>query len=343
MSTINDILESHFGGKSGSSNGGETVAYCTKCRADTQHIILESYGEEIRRVQCSVCGDMHAFKPPRGGDDDNPEPLVATKKRGQRKVKWLEGISNADRGNAARYSPKTEFAVGQLVVHPHFGVGFVSDLTGDRKVEVMFRNDLARVLVHGRGENEEELRGDRVPEEEVGQLLGIEMGPSPEEIAEERERKLAAEEAEKQRIAEEKRLAAERERQAAIERREAERRAREEERERKRKEREEERERKRKEKEVERQRRAEERRLEQERRRAEAARKREEEKQRREEERERKRKEREEERERKRKEKEAERKRKAAEREKEKLAKQKEREKEKLAKECEKECLAKEK
>ena len=180
---MDQIFESHFGGNSGSSNGGETVGYCPKCRTDTQHIILESYGEEIRRVQCAVCGDTHAFKPPRGGDDDNPEPIVAKKRGAQRKMKWLEGVNSADRGNAARYAPKTLFAVGQLIVHPHFGVGFVADLTGDRKVEVMFRNDLARVLVHGRGQNDEELRGDRVPEEEVQQLLGIEMGPSPEAVS----------------------------------------------------------------------------------------------------------------------------------------------------------------
>src|SRR5688500_1038399 len=206
---MDQIFESHFGGNQGSSNGGETVAYCPKCRADTQHIILESYGDEVRRVQCAVCGDAHAYKPPRGGDDDNPEPLVA-KKRGQRKLEWLEGVNSIDHSTAVRYSPKAELSPQQIVVHPHFGVGFVSEIVGEQKVEVMFRNNLTRVLVHGRGETEDEKRGDRVGEEEVRQLLGLEMGPSPEEIAAERERKLAEEEAERQRLLEEKRLAAER-------------------------------------------------------------------------------------------------------------------------------------
>ena len=71
---MDQIFESHFGGNQ-SSNGGETEGYCPKCRADTTHVILESYGDEVRRVQCGVCGDIHSFKPPRGRDEESPEPL----------------------------------------------------------------------------------------------------------------------------------------------------------------------------------------------------------------------------------------------------------------------------
>nr|MCH9686240.1 hypothetical protein [Deltaproteobacteria bacterium] len=241
---MDQIFESHFGGNQSSSNGGEVEGYCPKCRADTQHIILESYGEEIRRVQCAVCGDTHAYKPPRGGDDDNPETVAAAKRRGLKKPDWLDAMNLFDHKTAVRYSPRTRVKESQIVVHPTFGVGYVSEIVGEQKVEVKFRNNLLRVLVHGRGTDEAQLQGDKVDEEEVKQLLGLEMGPSPEEIAAERERKLAEEETERQRVLEEKRQAAERERQAAAERREQERLRREQERERKRQEREEARERK---------------------------------------------------------------------------------------------------
>src|SRR5688572_28992108 len=283
---MDQIFESHFGGNQSSSNGGETDAYCPKCRADTQHIILESYADEIRRVQCAVCGDTHAYKPPRGGEDDNPEPLAATKRKGAKKLEWLEGMNTYDLGTAIRYTPKAELSIHQVVVHPTFGVGFVSDIAGEQKVEVMFRNNLPRVLVHGRGESEDDRAGERVGEEEVRQLLGLELGPSPEEIAAERERRLAEEEAERQREREEKRLAAERERAAAAERREEERRRREEEREMKRRERDEEREKNKQEREAERVRKAEERRLDAERKREDAQRARDDEKKKRDDERE---------------------------------------------------------
>jgi len=225
---MDQIFESHFGGNQ-SSNGGETEAYCPKCRADTTHVILESYGDEVRRVQCGVCGDIHSFKPPRGRDDESPEPLSVSKRKSMKKLSWLDGVHTYDVGAAVRYSPRTLLQPHQIVVHPTFGVGYVSELFGDNKAELIFRNDLARTLVHGRGETEDDRRGERVPSDEVRQLLGLEMGPSPEEIAAERERRQAEEDAEKRAAAEQRKI-------IEAQRREEERQRRESERDRKRKE-----------------------------------------------------------------------------------------------------------
>src|SRR5688572_30558344 len=219
---MDQIFESHFGGNQ-SSNGGETEGYCPKCRADTTHVILESYGDEVRRVQCGVCGDIHSFKPPRGRDEESPEPLSVSRRKSMKKLSWLDGVNQYDVEDAVRYSPKTQLQLHQIVVHPTFGVGFVSELMGDNKAELTFRNDLQRTLVHGRGETDDERRGERVPPEEVKNLLGLELGPSPEEIAAEREKRQAVEEAEAAKRKEEKRLAAEQARVAAAERREEER------------------------------------------------------------------------------------------------------------------------
>ena len=42
--------------------GGEIEAYCPspRCKADTTHTIISMYEDEVRRVQCVVCGDVHA-------------------------------------------------------------------------------------------------------------------------------------------------------------------------------------------------------------------------------------------------------------------------------------------
>ena len=71
---MDQIFESHFGGGGSGNNGTEIDAYCSKCRADTRHVILESYGNDIRRVQCGVCNDIHAYKKPRGPEPEPAEP-----------------------------------------------------------------------------------------------------------------------------------------------------------------------------------------------------------------------------------------------------------------------------
>ena len=55
--------------------GGEIEAYCPspRCKADTTHTIISMYEDEVRRVQCVVCGEVHAFRKPRG---DAPEEVI---------------------------------------------------------------------------------------------------------------------------------------------------------------------------------------------------------------------------------------------------------------------------
>jgi transcription elongation factor Elf1 len=62
--------------------GSDVEAYCPKCKADTTHVVISKYEEEIRRVQCNPCGDVHSFRKPRGEtEDDVPEPVAAEEAR----------------------------------------------------------------------------------------------------------------------------------------------------------------------------------------------------------------------------------------------------------------------
>jgi len=62
--------------------GSDIEAYCPKCKADTAHTVITKYEDEVRRVQCSPCGDVHSYRKPRGeADEEIPEP-VSAKKRG---------------------------------------------------------------------------------------------------------------------------------------------------------------------------------------------------------------------------------------------------------------------
>src|ERR1700749_708866 len=86
--------------------GGEIEAYCRspRCKADTTHTIISMYEDEVRRVQCVVCGEVHAYRKPRG---DSSEEGDTAKKASQRRMTWDDAMARASEGdlnNARPYS-----------------------------------------------------------------------------------------------------------------------------------------------------------------------------------------------------------------------------------------------
>lgn len=136
--------------------GGEIEAYCPspRCKADTTHTIISMYEDEVRRVQCVVCGEVHAYRKPRG-DGIEEAGDGASKKPTQRRMTWDDAMgraTDADLANCRPYSIRDAYEEGDVVHHPVFDIGFVIELLPDNKVEVIFRDGGSRILVHNRGD-----------------------------------------------------------------------------------------------------------------------------------------------------------------------------------------------
>ena len=130
--------------------GSDVEAYCPKCKADTTHVVISKYEEEIRRVQCNPCGDVHSFRKPRGeAEDDVPEPVAARKRAMLKKPGWDEFFARRSPNDAKPYEFREAYRENIIVHHPKFGVGFVSEVVSDSKVEITFQ-DARRILVHNR-------------------------------------------------------------------------------------------------------------------------------------------------------------------------------------------------
>jgi hypothetical protein len=130
--------------------GSDVEAYCPKCKADTTHVVISKYEEEIRRVQCNPCGDVHSFRKPRGEtEDDVPEPVSARKRAALKKLNWDEFFAKKSQNDAKPYEFRERYKENLIVRHPKFGVGFVSEVVSDSKVEITFQ-DARRILVHNR-------------------------------------------------------------------------------------------------------------------------------------------------------------------------------------------------
>jgi hypothetical protein len=130
--------------------GSDVEAYCPKCKADTTHVVISKYEDEIRRVQCNPCGDVHSFRKPRGEvEDDVPEPIAAKKRAMLKKLNWDEFFAKHGEKHGKPYEFREHYSENAIVTHPKFGRGFVSEVMSDSKVEITFK-DARRVLVHNR-------------------------------------------------------------------------------------------------------------------------------------------------------------------------------------------------
>ena len=130
--------------------GSDVEAYCPKCKGDTTHVVISKYEDEIRRVQCNPCGDVHSFRKPRGDvEEDVPEPIAAKKRAMMKKPTFDEFFAKHSDKNAKPYEFREHYHENVIVTHPKFGKGFISEIVSDSKVEVTFK-DAKRVLVHNR-------------------------------------------------------------------------------------------------------------------------------------------------------------------------------------------------
>jgi hypothetical protein len=112
--------------------------------------VISKYEDEIRRVQCNPCGDVHSYRKPRGDiEDDVPEPIAAKKRAMMKKLSWDEFFGKHSEKNAKPYEFREQYNENVIVTHPKFGKGFVSEVLSDSKVEITFK-DSRRVLVHNR-------------------------------------------------------------------------------------------------------------------------------------------------------------------------------------------------
>jgi hypothetical protein len=128
--------------------GAEVEAHCPKCRADTTHVVISKYEDEIRRVQCNPCGDVHAYRKPKGEAGDEEATPETPKKKVKARPTW-DQIMAKSKKQPRPYAINEYYKENEILTHPKFGNGFVSENIGEDKIEVTFQTD-KRVLIHNR-------------------------------------------------------------------------------------------------------------------------------------------------------------------------------------------------
>jgi hypothetical protein len=135
--------------------GGEVDSFCSRCELVLAHTIHALMAGRPVKVECNTCHAVHRFRDPPGTAASRASAARshkpgAARERERAEVKGFDELLAAQDVSAARpYSPKTRFAMGEVVDHSVFGLGFVSAVRDGDKVEITFRSDV-KVLVHGR-------------------------------------------------------------------------------------------------------------------------------------------------------------------------------------------------
>jgi len=122
------------------------------------HTIVAMVGAKIERVKCNTCQKEHKYHPPA-----SPSEATAAKRRAERKKAQTDAaprlatpedyaklIKQVDVSSAAKYSMKMELDLNDVVDHPKFGVGVVTDLREGSKASIAFP-DGGKLLAYGRG------------------------------------------------------------------------------------------------------------------------------------------------------------------------------------------------
>lgn len=120
-------------------------AYCRSCEAITDHRVVEAKGKKSSLVRCDDCHDTHPFR---------AKQPAARKKRLTAKAKSSElGFDGAMRGRdatlATKYDMTHHFGDDELIDHAVFGLGLVTRVLVDQKIEVRFRDGI-KLLAHER-------------------------------------------------------------------------------------------------------------------------------------------------------------------------------------------------
>ncbi|MFQ5710031.1 MAG: hypothetical protein ACE5HO_21460 [bacterium] len=128
--------------------GQEIETICTKCKTEMIHVITTIKDDVIKKVMCKGCLTTHVYKEEKveaakKGPGRPPSTGDAPKKRVRRRKKdWTTLMADVEEGDLTDYDIHSDFAEYQAIRHKHFGVGVITKVLTDNKIEVVFQDKI---------------------------------------------------------------------------------------------------------------------------------------------------------------------------------------------------------
>ena len=116
--------------------GSDINSMCTKCKQSQGHVITSIVKDRIAQVQCRFCGSLHRYR--------NPDaPLKPPRKRPvsiSPEEAWEKIMKRVASQKEIPYTFSGDFKVDDLINHFTFGLGVVTQILPDRKIQVIFKD-----------------------------------------------------------------------------------------------------------------------------------------------------------------------------------------------------------
>ncbi len=124
---------------------------CKKCGVDRYFVVVAHTTPTSAKCKCEVCGAAKTFKlakPKAAKKASTGKKRVSKSRAPDHAAIWADLKDQIGTDAAVPYSMKSKFELANSINHPKFGIGFVTNATGE-KVDVAFA-DGSRALVHNR-------------------------------------------------------------------------------------------------------------------------------------------------------------------------------------------------
>lgn len=138
------------------SAGDDVDSRCLKCKSVTNHTIIAMQDVEIVKVQCNTCGGRHNYRPAKAevkkavrrsaGKVVSASARTRISKEAKQAAHFEELMAGRDLTKALPYAMNADFEANDLIDHPTFGLGVVTDKMSSARIEVAFK-EAQKVLV----------------------------------------------------------------------------------------------------------------------------------------------------------------------------------------------------
>lgn len=129
--------------------GADILSYCSRCDRELAHVLVSMLEGRPAKVLCKTCKAEHRYK--RTGKGLGARPV--REKKNQRilvssEQYWEQKLTTNKNRATQPYSASGTYNPGDVIQHSSFGLGFVEELRGSKKMLVLFRSG-EKVLVKG--------------------------------------------------------------------------------------------------------------------------------------------------------------------------------------------------